>query len=235
MSDLADRVFRPCSATISCSGGLPPRRTALGDGPLRERYGVSRTPVSRKRWPDCSPTASSSGRGARASIPTGRACRIWTASTNSGPTGGNCAGIVRIEEDDDRSHDHDVLGPELDRWQALRRLVPQVPTPASSPRTNGFHVQPAVIGQAIRPWWPRLELVKRADPPGADVRLPHRGPHAGPRSPEHIQVAERILDGDLVRGQASPDGAHRRIAQTSRSTGPGRALSMAGIVMALRT
>jgi DNA-binding GntR family transcriptional regulator len=51
---------------------------------------------------------------------------------------------------------------------------------------------------------------------------------------EHIQIAERILDGDLVAGRKALT-AHIEGSRNVAIDRASRALSMAGIVMALRT
>ena len=113
MSDLADRVFVLLRDDLM-SGGLPPAER-LSEMALAERYGVSRTPVR-----EALARLLADGlveRRERGLYPYRPSLQDLDGLYELRTTV-ELRGIVRIEEDDDRSHDHDVLGPELDRWQA---------------------------------------------------------------------------------------------------------------------
>jgi len=226
MSDLADRVFVLLRDDLM-SGGLPPAER-LSEMALAERYGVSRTPVR-----EALARLLADGlveRRERGLYPYRPSLQDLDGLYELRTTV-ELRGIVRIEEDDDRSHDHDVLGPELDRWQAFAASSPS-PDAGFVAEDERFHVQllSSAGNQALVA---ALELVNvRIRPVRMFDFLTEDRMQA--TIAEHIQIAERILDGDLVAGRkaltAHIDGS-RRVAIDRAS----HALSMAGIVMALRT
>ncbi len=240
MSELADRVFVALRDALM-SGALPPGER-LSENSLADRFQVSRTPVreamarlladglierrDRGLYPYRPSLADLEG--------------LYELRTTV-----ELRGIVRIEERVAQgleqevngkhgaapSHDHDVLGPELDRWQAFRRSRPR-PDAGFVTEDERFHVQllassgnPALVSA--------LELVNvRIRPVRMFDYLTEDRMEA--TIDEHIHVAERILAGELAAGREALT-THIEESRKVAIERASHAMSMADIVMALRT
>ncbi|SEH86469.1 DNA-binding transcriptional regulator, GntR family [Mycolicibacterium rutilum] len=225
-SSLADRVFVALRDDLM-SGQLAPTER-LAESSLAERYEVSRTPVR-----EALARLLADGlieRRERGLYPYRPSIEdldhLYELRTTV-----ELRGIARIEEDDSRRHDRDILGPELDHWKRLRRNVPR-PDAGFVSEDERFHVAllSAAGNQALVA---ALELVNvRIRPVRMFDYLTEDRMLA--TIDEHIAVAERVVDGDLAAARdalSTHIEASRRVA-IRRAT---EALSMAGMIRALRS
>lgn len=108
-------------------------------------------------------------------------------------------GICRVRNDDSLRHDPDVLGPELERWYAMRRALPE-PDAGFVTLDEQFHLA-VLAASGNRALCDALAAVNAKVRPVRmfDYLTPDR---ISDTVDEHIALAESILDG-------RPDDAHR--------------------------
>lgn len=226
MSELADRVFVALRDDLM-SGKLSPTER-LSENALADRYDVSRTPVR-----EAMARLLADGlleRRDRGLYPY-RPSLDDLEGLYELRTTVELRGIVRIEEGTRDAHDRDVLGPELDRWLALRASPPR-PDAGFVAEDERFHVT-LLASSGNSALVSALELVNvRIRPVRMFDYLTEDRMEA--TIDEHIRVAEFILDGRLAEGRETLTThieESRRVAIDRAS----RAMSMASVIMALRT
>lgn len=225
MSDLADRVFVALRDELMAGKLSPAER--LSENSLADRYDVSRTPVR-----EAMARLLADGlieRRERGLYPYRPSLEALDGFYELRTTV-ELRGIVRVEEDESRRHDRDVLGPELDRWLAFRTSPPR-PDAGFVAEDERFHVN--LLASAGNPALvTALELVNvRIRPVRMFDYLTEDRMAA--TIEEHIVVAESILDGRLAAGKAALT-AHIEESRKVAIDRASKAMSMADIVMALK-
>ena len=228
MTDTASLVDRVVAALREdlMSGKLPPTER-LAESSLAERYDVSRTPVREAL-----------ARLLADGLVERRDRGLYPYRPGLDDLDGfyelrttvELRGILRVEQDDARAHDHDILGPELDRWHHFRRSVPR-PDAAFVSEDEQFHI--ALLSSAgNRALVAALQLVNsRIRRVGMFDYLTVDRMQA--TIDEHIVVAEHVMQADLPAAREALL-AHIEASRTVAIRRASEALSMAGIVMALR-
>lgn len=139
-------------------------------------------------------------------------------------------GIQRAGEDGGRRHDPSVLEPELERWRGFRK-TPMAPDAGIVKEDEQFHVQllsssgNQALVTALQAVNARIRPMRMLDYLTED--------RVTATIDEHIDIAERVLDGALDDAQtllyAHIDGSRRVVVQRARE-----AMAMFDVVMALR-
>ncbi len=139
-------------------------------------------------------------------------------------------GIQRAGEDGGRRHDPAVLEPELERWREFRKSPP-IPDAGIVKEDEQFHLlllassgNQALV-TALQAVNARIRPMRMLDYLTED--------RVQATIDEHIDIAERVLDGELVAAQellhAHIDASRRVVVQRARE-----AMAMFDVVMALR-
>lgn len=222
---LSDHVYLSLRSDLMCGLITPGER--LGEERLAGQYGVSRTPVREALARLLADGLIQRDEGGLFPY---RPRLDELAGLYELRTVLELQGISRISGDADRRHDPDVLGPELDRWYALRDRMPE-PDAGFVGLDEQFHTA-LLVSAGNRALADALVAVNAKVRPVRmfDYLTPDR---MAATVDEHVHLAELVLDGRL-------DDAHdalRRHIDESRQVvvaRAGEALSMARMASAMR-
>ncbi|MGE0216013.1 GntR family transcriptional regulator [Mycolicibacterium sp.] len=140
-------------------------------------------------------------------------------------------GIQRVEQDGNRRHSAELLEPELEKWREFRKSPP-VPDAGIVKDDEQFHLR-LLAASGNRAMVSSLEAVNAKIRPMRMLDYLSED-RVTATIDEHIDITERVLDGDLPAARmllhAHIDASRQVVVRRARE-----AMAMFDVVMALRT